>query len=475
MERAQLCIVQPRGYVHSLGFLDQARYLQHHLSRLGITTTIGKNRLSFDAINFVLGAHLGFDSTLTEQYRCVFVNLEQLGVGGANVGQHYLRLLREQVTVDYDASNLAAYQGDRQVPLVGFANAPFLHPGTHDVPLEERPLDVLFIGSTNPRRQQLIRQIEATGVNVATFDSAVYGPERDEFVRQAKAVINLHFYETARFAQARASFVLSQSTPLVSEVQRDGVAPEPYERSVLWFGPETIAEFFGRYFGSSDFYRDARAALAHFQSHDPLPQVEAIWRYAQRHTNEPKRVTLPARLNANMARKGYCLGWLNVSMDSSQRPDWVVDLTRPLPHTNEVAALAGLQTMHLGLLDMNAASVHTLFDNALLLLDIGGVVVFEVNCPNHGNRDVEQWLGGMLAAYTTEFWRQGWLDHRFAIAHLGWLDAEGMPTPTERAACRVVLKKVGCSLRERMLARTAREDFGLELTAQVQTFAEAAQ
>ena len=33
----------------------------------------------------------------------------------------------------------------------------------------------------------------------------VYGPERDHFVRQARAVLNCHFYDTSRFEQVRAS------------------------------------------------------------------------------------------------------------------------------------------------------------------------------------------------------------------------------------------------------------------------------
>lgn len=466
MERAQLCIVQPRGYVHSLGFLDQARYLQYHLERLGVQAQIGKNRLSFDAINFVFGAHLGFDPVLTEQYRCVFVNLEQLGDGGANVGAHYLRLLKEQLTIDYDASNLGAYGGNKNAPLIGFANAPYLHPGDQLLPLEQRPLDVLFVGSTNPRRAELIRRIEALGVSVASFDSAVYGPERDEFVRQAKAVLNLHFYDAARFAQARASFVLSQGTPLVSEAQRDGRAPDPYAESVLWFSPERIDAFFGQYFGSPQFYRDARTSLEHFAAHDPLSQVKAIWQHVTLNIGEPKRATLPTRLNANMDQKGYCLGWLNASADASTRPDWTVDLSRPLPITQELAALAGLEAIQLGSLELRGATAHAALDNALLLLDVSGVLVFETPCPSGADCDMDAWIAASLARYTTEFWRQGWLDHRFVVQHLGWLDRDGAPlnaSRKDRAFCRVVLKKVGCTLKERMLARTAREDFGLEL------------
>ena len=84
-----LCIVQPAGYVHSLGLVDQARYFRWQFRRLGANVSLAKNRLRHDAVNLVFGAHLGFDATQCRRHACVFVNLEQLGDGGA----HRLRRL----------------------------------------------------------------------------------------------------------------------------------------------------------------------------------------------------------------------------------------------------------------------------------------------------------------------------------------------------------------------------------------------
>jgi len=50
-----LCIVQPVGYVHSLGFLDQARFLRHQFRRLGAVVSLAKNRLRHDAVNIGFG------------------------------------------------------------------------------------------------------------------------------------------------------------------------------------------------------------------------------------------------------------------------------------------------------------------------------------------------------------------------------------------------------------------------------------
>lgn len=88
-----------------MGFLDQARYFRYQFRRLGATVTISKNRLREDAVNFVFGAHLGFPVDWSRRHACIFVNLEQLGCGGASVSPDYLALLRRAAVVDYDAAS----------------------------------------------------------------------------------------------------------------------------------------------------------------------------------------------------------------------------------------------------------------------------------------------------------------------------------------------------------------------------------
>ena len=60
-----LCIVQPAGHEQALGLLDPARYFRYHFRRLGARVSLSKNRLRHDAVNFVFGAHLGFDHDYT--------------------------------------------------------------------------------------------------------------------------------------------------------------------------------------------------------------------------------------------------------------------------------------------------------------------------------------------------------------------------------------------------------------------------
>jgi len=205
------------GYVHWLALLDPVRYYRWQLRRLGAQVTLAKYRLRHDAVNLVFGAHLGFDPELRKRYTCLFVNLEQLGDGGAQTPPEYLQLLSTSGVVDYDARNVAAYAGDPlDVPIVPVLHAPYLA-APQPLPLEQRPIDLLFVGSMNERRARWLERIEATGRVVTLFDAALYGEERDRYIRQAKAVLNVHFYGTCRFEQIRAAHCLSRGTPVISE------------------------------------------------------------------------------------------------------------------------------------------------------------------------------------------------------------------------------------------------------------------
>jgi hypothetical protein len=140
--------------------------------------TAARKRLREDAVNLVFAAHLGFDPGQQARHSCVFVNLEQLGEGAADVPEACLKLLQRAAVVDDDPHNVAAYAEDpADVPIVPLLSAPCLK-RDETLPPEDRPVDLLFIGSLNERRRAWIDRIEALGHTVMTFDKPMYGEER---------------------------------------------------------------------------------------------------------------------------------------------------------------------------------------------------------------------------------------------------------------------------------------------------------
>ncbi|ODV11098.1 MAG: hypothetical protein ABT20_06650 [Rubrivivax sp. SCN 70-15] len=474
-----LAIMQPAGYLHSLGFLDQARYFRHQFRRMGATVTIAKNRLREDAVNFVFGAHLGFPSDWQRRHSCIFVNLEQLGQGGASVGPEYLDLLRRSAVVDYDAANVGAYAADvADVPLVPFLHAPYLDDGLA-LPLEQRPIDLLFFGSMNPRRQAFIAQVEAAGVQVSTFDHPIYGPERDHFIRQAKAVLNCHFYDSSRFEQARAFHSLSLGTPVISERSAGTRPPAAFEDPVFWLEDGSAMRFFAEQFGQPSFFAAARSKLAAFCRLDPIEAYADLLAFAtgfhqaagKTRGTEPWR---PTRLNLGSG-KDYKPGWLNVDIIERAEPDLVLDLGQKTELPLEVPGRRGgsvrLEAGSLDIVYANNVLEHVpdlpaLMTNVLALLKDGGEFQIEVpyekaltawQDPTHLRAlNENSWL-----YYTDWFWYLGWFEHRFEIAESSWLDASLNPCRKENAAfMRVTLRRIPTTLRERTVARAMQADFG---------------
>jgi len=473
-----LCILQPAGYVHGLGLLDPALFYQHQFQRLGVETTLTKNRLRHNAVNFVFGAHNGIDTAWADAYCCIFVNLEQIGNGGAQLSAAYHHLLRHSPVVDYDAANVANYAGaDDEVPIAPFGHAPYLLSDL--IPLEERPIELLFIGCMNARRQALIERIEATGVEVTRLDGPLYGPERDALIRQAKAVFNCHFYETSRFEQVRAFQCLSLGTPVISELAENTRAPASFSESVTWLRDHEIGDFFASTFRSPSYAERAIEQLQRFTEADPLQAYADLLVYARKVFNQ----RVPALTFSRQAvtrlhigsGKDYKPGWFNVDILPRSMPDALLDLSRsqewPLDIDSPTQGPVRLAADTLERIYANNVLEHvhdlpSLMSNCLALLKNGGVFDIEVpyekapsawRDPTHVRAfNTRSWV-----YYTDWFWYLGWLDHRFQLKQFTFLDGQLRPCQEAEAHfMRVSLEKVATTPAERMLARTMQADFG---------------
>lgn len=478
LPKVHICIIQPLGYVHSLGFLDQARFVRHQFRRMGAEVTLAKNRLHHNAVNFIFGAHLGFNPDLRARYTCMFVNLEQLGSGGAEVSAAYLELLGSSAVIDYDAANVGSYTiHTDDVPLISFAHAPYLSPNV--LPIEERPIDILFFGSLNERRAKIIAEVEAGGLNVTRLSSPLYGPERDDLIRQAKAVFNCHFYESARFEQARAFQCLSLGTPVISERTPATQPPAQFEDSVFWVPGSGLTQFFKTQFNGQEFANAAREKLVAFQQHDVIEQYADALAFASSYRSvqaQHMRSTpwRPTHLHIGSG-KDYKLGWFNVDILEAALPDAVLDLAKthvwPVAMHSDTVGPVELSPGSLDAVYANNVLEHVpdlpqLMTNCLDLLREGGEMLIEVpyehaatawQDPTHVRAmNKNSWI-----YYSDWFWYLGWFEWRFHVKNLTFLDA-ALQECTEKSAhfMRATLVKVATSLTEKMTARTMQPGFG---------------
>lgn len=477
--RIHLCIMQPAGYVHSQGFLDQARYARHQFRRFGAEVSIGKNRLREDSVNIIFGAHLGFSADLKQRYACVFFNLEQLGDGGASVSADYINLLNRSPVIDYDDRNITAYgRSPVDVPVVSFQWAPYLASASN-LPLKDRPIDLLFFGSINARRQAIFSRIEACGLSVSRFDHPLYAEERDHFIRQSKAVFNCHFYESSRFEQARAFHTLSLATPLISERTPKTLPHTAYEDVVTWLNDQNLETFFRKEFMSTAWQVRATKQLQAFTAKDPKIEWHVAYNFCRTLWNNATTVQghqvwrpMAMRLGAG---NHYRLGWLNVDMHEHSRPDLVLNLAQTIELPLETDTLGGgkvrieansLDRICANNVPARVSSLTDLMTNLLALLKEDGELEIEVpheqasstwQDPTHLRAmNKNSWL-----YYTTGFWSLGWFDHRFECVDFKWLDGKHEPcSETAALYMKVRLKKITTTAHERSIARTMHPDFG---------------
>lgn len=278
-----ICLIHAPNHVHADALLDPALYFHHQFSRLGASVSFERNQLRADAVNFVFGAHNGFDPANLQKFSCIIVNLEQVGKGGASLSSAYLRLLRTAVVVDYDPTNPPAYTSrPEDVPVVSFAYAPYLSPSAEQaVPLEQRPIDILFIGSVNQRRMAWLTRMEDAGRQVALLQTPVYGRARDSILRQAKVLVNVHYYESARFEQVRAFVSLSNGTPVISERHAASDPGPVYDACVTWMDEALMDDFFRHDFGTPLFYEVMRHQLELFRQVDNLDEYADLLAFAK--------------------------------------------------------------------------------------------------------------------------------------------------------------------------------------------------
>jgi hypothetical protein len=234
---AVVCLIQPRGYVHSLALLEVCQLLAAAFESLGWRARLTVNQLQAEALNVVLGYHLltPEDAALFAGRQVVVYQLEQATQRGQWLTAGRLALLRAASAVwDYSPENIALLRRSgisrvRELKL-GY------HPALRKIaqrPESEKDIDALFYGSLNERRARLLGALKKR-CHVKTL-FGVYGEERDGWIARSRIVLNIHHYPSKILEQVRLSYLLNNECFVISEESQqnpfsDGIVAAPYER-----------------------------------------------------------------------------------------------------------------------------------------------------------------------------------------------------------------------------------------------------
>ncbi len=212
-----ISIIRPNGYLHSSCFQEVAETMELALRRLGHRAAIVENTVDRQATNIVLGSHLLSEAEMGMLPEgTILYNLEQLGA--EHLTDAYYRLAERIVVWDYSPVNIAKWaEKGVDARLVEIGYVPELRK-IAAAPVQD--IDVLFYGSINEHRREVLLRLEKAGVKVHCV-FGVYGRERDALIARAKIVLNVHAYETNLFEIVRMSYLLANSKAVVSEASLD--------------------------------------------------------------------------------------------------------------------------------------------------------------------------------------------------------------------------------------------------------------
>ncbi|GHU06187.1 hypothetical protein FACS1894158_11870 [Betaproteobacteria bacterium] len=239
-QKLQIVLIQPEGYTHSGSLAELAETLIHGLDALGADFRFDINTLANDAVNIILGAHLLDERKMRAlPDESILYNSEQIDDGSTWISGPYMELLRRCTVWDYSEANIALLRprGVQRIHYVPIGYVPQLTRIPASVPQD---IDVLFYGSINERRKNILEGLIARGLRIE-FLAGVYREERDRLIARAKVVLNMHYYDACVFEIVRVSYLLSNEKAVVAECGatttiepdiRDAVRAVPYERLV---------------------------------------------------------------------------------------------------------------------------------------------------------------------------------------------------------------------------------------------------
>ncbi len=195
------------------------------------------NHIAEDAINILVGSTMFAARALRLSDRLrdtpyIVYQLEPLDdlYGDLPDWPEYGALLsRASFIWDYSPSG-TTYLRNRDFPPVSYL-PPAYHPTLETFrPLAACESDVLFLGSSHPRRLLILNALREAGARVMHIEGC-YGRQRDEALARAKIILNIHASDDLKTLETvRLSYLLANGCFVISE----GGNHNPYDNGVVY-------------------------------------------------------------------------------------------------------------------------------------------------------------------------------------------------------------------------------------------------
>ena len=208
-------ILKIPDYPHTAAMADIAESLHYGLLELGLDSVLTADLSLPDRQYILLASNTLIFYPQQLPPNSILYNLEQIFPGSPWLQPILLDHFLQYPMWDYSKSNIA------ELHQMGITNVQHLPVGyvpqlTRTAVLQNEDIDVLFYGTINDRRRQVLSELEAKGAKVYST-SQTYGKQRDELIARSKIVLNLHFYVAKVFEVVRVSYLLANQKFVIAE------------------------------------------------------------------------------------------------------------------------------------------------------------------------------------------------------------------------------------------------------------------
>jgi hypothetical protein len=228
----EITIVQPENYIYSLTFAEVMESLAYGFQALGYHIYLTRNHVSMDIPTVVLGANLLSPDTLSQlPAHTIIYNLEQVNGNSPWITPAWVSTVKGKILWDYSLQNIK-YWNRQELPAhyVPIGYAPPLSRINRNI---YKDIDVVFYGSINKRRTLVLEALKQHNLTVASL-TGVYGTARDNVIARSKLALNIHFYVPNIFEIVRASYLVANHVPVLSERNADTYVASAWEELAYW-------------------------------------------------------------------------------------------------------------------------------------------------------------------------------------------------------------------------------------------------
>jgi hypothetical protein len=180
-------------------------------------------------------------NVLPPKEKCVIFQMEQVQTSRWCPDEYFQRLADSSAVLEYALFNIDFMETKKVAyPLVHYLPVGASESYGASIRTPEKTCDVLFYGDckSSPRRRRMLDALKPHfNVRIA---SEVFGRDMQETIKQARVVINLHYYDNPLLEMPRVQECLSLGVPVVSEAARDQNDYPELEGAVRFFEQDSI-------------------------------------------------------------------------------------------------------------------------------------------------------------------------------------------------------------------------------------------